>query len=323
MRSITLAGVPAALSEVVLGTMTFGQQVAAPEAERMVGQALEKGITAFDTSNNYAGGMSERILGRALGAHRDSVVLSTKGGSHVDQADASLAGLGRAALTAAVEGSLERLGTDRIDVYYLHRPDRAVAFDETLEALRDLVAGGKVLRVAQSNFAAWQVVELNAIAAKIGAPALGISQTMYNLVSRRVESEYAECSDYLGLTDIAYNPLAGGLLTGKHRLRDEPAEGSRFAKELYRQRYWNEPMFHAVDRLRDVAGRAGLSLVELSLRWVAQQGLTDAVLLGASSVEQFEANLAALQGPDLDEQTLDGCDEVWRQLDAAVPQYNR
>ncbi|HEY8591158.1 MAG TPA: aldo/keto reductase, partial [Naasia sp.] len=214
MRTIPLSGLTVELSEVVLGTMTFGQQLPEDDAIRMVDRAVDAGITTFDTSNNYAGGDSERILGRALHGRRDSVLLSTKGGSHVDQEDASVTGLGRAALTAAVEGSLRRLGTDRIDIYYLHRPDRATPFEETLEVLRDLVAEGKILRVGQSNYAAWQITELNAIAEATGAPPIRIAQTMYNLVSRRVEAEYAECSEHLGLTDITYNPLAGGLLTG-------------------------------------------------------------------------------------------------------------
>lgn len=323
MRTVAVANLPIELSEVVLGTMTFGKQVAEPDAQRMVDKALDAGITTFDTSNNYAAGESERIVGKALRSRRDDAIVITKAGSPVGQDDEAVVGLGRVALRAAVDGSLRRLDTDRIDILCLHRPDRTTPFEETLQALDDLVRSGKVLRVAQSNFAAWQITELNAIAEATDAPPVKIAQTMYNLLSRRVEAEYAECSEYLGLTDIAYNPLAAGLLTGKHRFDDQPADGSRFSNDLYRQRYWNPRMFAAVDALRTVAADAGLTLIELSLRWVAHQPLTDAVLLGASSLDHFESNLAALCGPKLDAGTLAGCDEVWRMLDGAVPLYNR
>lgn len=323
VRAIPLAGTDAATSEIVLGTMTFGSQVDAATAQVMVDVAYDAGVTMFDTSNNYAGGRSEEILGECLRGRLDSVLVATKGGSPVGQAEDSPSGLGRRALTAAVEGSLRRLGVERIDVYYLHRPDPATPFEETLETLADLVGAGKIRAVGQSNFAAWQITQLNALAREMNAPEVRISQPMYNLVGRRIEEEYVACARYLGLTSIGYNPLAGGLLTGKHQFDRPPEPGTRFDREIYRDRYWSEPLFDAVKQLERIARSDGRTLIELALRWAVQRSETDAVLLGASSVDQLTANLAATSGPPLDADALAACDDVWATLRGAAPAYNR
>lgn len=323
MEQLELAGTGLTTGRIVFGTMTFGAQVEEAEAASMVALCREAGVTMFDTSNNYAGGASEQILGRIVRSFRDEVLISTKGGSHVDQEDPALAGLSRTALHHAVDGSLQRLGTDRIDVYYLHRPDPATPIEETLEALSELVAAGKIRHVGQSNFAAWQITEMIYLAQANGWPELRISQPMYNLVGRRVEAEYAACSRHLGLTNITYNPLAGGLLTGKHRLEEAPQLGTRFTKPIYRDRYWNQAQFDAVDRLHAVAEGAGLTLVELAFRWVLGSKLADGMLLGASRLKQLRSNLQALQGQPLGEDVRRACDDVWADLQGAAPAYNR
>ena len=304
--------------------MTFGEQVDADEAARMVHTCREAGVTMFDTSNNYAGGASEEILGQIVRPFRDQVLVSTKGGSPVDQADGSLAGLSRSAVHKAVDGSLRRLGLDHIDVYYMHRPDRGTPIEESLAALDDVVRAGKVRYVAQANFAAWQVTEMHFLARANSWAPVRVGQQMYNLLGRRVEAEYAASAEHFGWSTLAYNPLAGGLLTGKHRRpADEPADGTRFTKGMYRDRYWNPVQFDAVERLRAVAGRAGLSLVELALRWVLGRPLVSGILLGASSHDQLVANLRAVDGPPLDRDTLDACDGVWEGVGGVAPDYNR
>jgi aryl-alcohol dehydrogenase-like predicted oxidoreductase len=307
----------------VLGAMTFGSQVDQHRAEEMVALARDAGVRMFDTSNNYNGGLSEEILGRAVAKFRDEVLISTKVGSSVDQGNDSMVGLSRRSIEGSVEASLRRLGTDYIDVYFFHRPDRATSIDESLEAIDGLVASGKVRYVGQSNFAAWQVAELRHIAGSRGWPKVEICQVMYNLLARRVEHEYVEFSDHYGLTNIAYNPLAGGLLTGKHRRDDRPRSGTRFDKEMYRARYWNAAQFDAVDELSRIADGMSVDLVELALRWLRDQRLTDAILIGASSPEQLRSNLAALQGPKLSDAVIEECDKVWARLDGAAPDYNR
>jgi aryl-alcohol dehydrogenase-like predicted oxidoreductase len=324
VQQIELRGTGLTTSRAVLGTMTFGAQVDEASAAAMVDRCRAAGITMFDTSNNYNGGASETVLGRIVRPYRDEVLISTKAGSTVEQADASVRGLGRAALRKAVDGSLRRLGTDYIDIYYLHRPDRSTPIEETLETLGELVAAGKIRHLGQSNFAAWQVTEINYLARLHGTPPMFVSQQMYNLLARRIEAEYVEAAETLGLTTIAYNPLAGGLLTGKHAPTATPAEGSRFAKEMYRDRYWNDSQFGAVEQLRAVAQAAHVTLVELALRWVLSRPATGAVLLGASNAEQLESNLAAVEEPPLDDDTLEACDRVWFDLLAgAAPAYNR
>jgi aryl-alcohol dehydrogenase-like predicted oxidoreductase len=281
-------------------------------------------VTMFDTSNNYAGGASEEILGRIVRPFREEVIVSTKGGSHVDQADESLTGLSRAAVHKAVDGSLRRLGLDHIDVYYMHRPDWGTPIEESLAALDDVVRAGKVRHVAQANFAAWQVTEMQYLGRANSWAPVRLGQQMYNLLARRVEAEYGACAEHFGLRTLAYNPLAGGLLTGKHRqLDDEPRAGSRFTKGMYRDRYWNPVQFAAVERLRGVAEEAGLELLQLALRWVLGRPLVSGILLGASSHDQLVANLDAVHGPPLDQDTLDACDEVWEDVGGVAPAYNR
>jgi aryl-alcohol dehydrogenase-like predicted oxidoreductase len=319
-----VAGTDLEFGRVVLGAMTFGGQVDEAEAARMVHTSREAGVTMFDTSNNYAGGASEEILGRIVRPFRDEVLVATKGGSQVDQADGALAGLSRAAVDKAVDGSLRRLGLDHIDVYYMHRPDWGTPIEESLAALDEVVRAGKVRHVAQANFAAWQVTEMHCLAQARSWASVRLGQQMYNLLARRVEAEYAACAEHLRLSTLAYNPLAGGLLTGKHhRPEDQPAPGSRFTKDMYRDRYWNPVQFAAVERLRRVAEQAGLTLVELALRWVLGRPLVSGILLGASSHDQLVANLKAVDGPPLDQDTLDACDEVWKGVGGVAPAYNR
>lgn len=324
MEQIQFKGTGLTAGRVVFGTMTFGAQVDESEATVMVERCREAGITMFDTSNNYNGGRSEEILGRIVKRYRDEILISTKGGSTVEQSDASVKGLSGRAVRKAVDGSLARLGVDHIDVYYLHRPDRTTPIEETLETLAELVAAGKIRHLGQSNFAAWQITEINYLARANGWPPMLISQQMYSLIARRIEAEYVEAADRLGLTTVAYNPLAGGLLTGKHSLASAPAGGTRFAKEIYRDRYWNQTQFRAIERLQGVAAAAGLTLIELAFRWVLGRSATGAMLLGASSPDQLRANLTAIDGPPLDAATLEACDGVWNDLLAgAAPAYNR
>lgn len=318
-----LEGTDLEVGRIVFGAMTFGAQVDEAEAHEMVAMAREAGVTMFDTSNNYNGGRSEEILGRVVASFRDEVQITTKVGSFVEQADPDLAGLRKQAIIKGIEESLRRLGTDHVDVYYFHRPDYDTPIEESLEAVDELVRAGKVRFVAQSNFAAWQIAQAIGVATPTGWPELRIAQQQYNLVSRRVEDEYEGAASALGLSTIVYNPLAGGLLTGKHASRQLPTDDSRFTKPLYRERYWNQGTFDAIDELRRVAADAGMTLIELSLRWLLARPLTTCLLIGASRRSQLEENLAAVRGSVPDEDTMRRCDEVWARLRGAAPRYNR
>jgi aryl-alcohol dehydrogenase-like predicted oxidoreductase len=310
------------VSRLVLGTMTFGSQVDEVEARRMVDRSLEAGTTMFDTANAYNGGESERILGTAVKHHRGEVLIATKVfnpmGNEPDDR-----GLGKAAIHKAIDASLERLATDYVDVYYFHQPDWSTPIEESLAAVDELVAAGKVRHIGVSNYAAWQICEINCLRRREEKPPVLISQQMYNLLARRVEEEYASYSEHEGLFDIVYNPLAGGLLSGKHSPGSTPPEGTRFTMEMYRRRYWDDAHFRAVEQLGTVARDAGLTLAELSFRWLLTRSLVDSVLLGASSMNQLEANLAACEGPPLDDEVMAECDEVWPDLRGPAAAYNR
>ncbi len=320
-----LPGVPVALSHLVLGTMTFGDTVDAAGAATMVDAALDAGITGIDTANAYASGRTEPMLAELLRGRRDRVVLATKAGMpHPDAGDHSP--LSPTALRASLEGSLRRLDTDRIDLFYLHQPDRATPIADTLATVAEFVAEGKVLALGVSNYAAWQIAELTHTADVLGAPRPVLAQQLYNLLARRVEEEYLEYARTSGLTTMVYNPLGGGLLTGRHRFGDEPGTG-RFGDSalagMYRQRYWDARLFAAVERLAGIAEGAGIGLAELSLRWLLGKEDVGALLLGGSREAQLHANLAAAAAGALPADVRTACDEVGADLRGPMPAYNR
>ena len=190
-------------------------------------------------------GRSEEILGRIVASMRDQVVICTKvgGGSALPGA------LGKEAVLRSAEESLRRLGTDHIDVYYLHRPDRATPIEETLDALATLLDQQRIRAIGLSNFSSWQVLHVSHLAAQAGLPEIAATQPIYNLLVRRIESEYAELTRVLGIPNIVYNPLAGGLLTGKHDFEAALPEEGRFTNKRYVRRYWKPEVFEAVNRL--------------------------------------------------------------------------
>ncbi|WP_111512660.1 aldo/keto reductase [Mycobacterium kyogaense] len=313
------------LTRPVLGTMTFGDTVDERVAADMVDAALAAGITHIDTANGYAGGESERILSRVLRGRRDDVALATKAGIfHPDSGDHSP--LSPAGLRASLDGSLARLGTDRVDLFYLHQPDRAVPLRDTLATVAELVAEGKVRALGVSNYAAWQIAEINHLADEVGAPRPIVAQQVYNLIARRIEDEYAEFAAVTGLVTMVYNPLGGGLLTGKHTFDADPAEGrfgdSRLAA-MYKQRYWNAAVFDAIGDLATLAEKAGMPMTELALRWLVSKPAAGPILLGGSKVGHLQANIDAIAAGPLDADLVAECDDVGAALRGAMPNYNR
>ena len=323
--STDLRGVARPLPRLVLGTMTFGDTADLETARTMVETAIEAGVTHIDTANGYAGGKSETMLGEILRDRWHEVTLATKVGIYAGDAGGSPL-LSREGIQRSLRASLERLGTDHVDLLYLHQPDRTVPLDETAVALREVVDSGLVSAIGVSNFAAWQVADVEAACDRAGAPRPVIAQQLYNLVARRIESEYAEFAATHHLATVVYNPLGGGLLTGRHRFDEAPSEG-RFGTsalaQMYKDRYWNESLFDAVGALDAIAREAGLGLPELALRWLLSRPVVNAVLLGGSKPEQLRANLeAGARGP-LPQDVLDAVDEVGATLHGPMPAYNR
>jgi len=302
--------------------MTFGSQVDEALAASMVSYCLEQGINFFDTANVYQLGLSEELLGKALRGRREQVVVASKVRGEMGAAQDEK-GLSHAAIIKAVEKSLERLQTDYLDIYYLHQPDYDVPIDETLKAIETLVNAGKVRYPATSNYASWQIGQMLCLAQqKEYRPAL-IAQQMYNLLARGLEQEFTPMAKDLGVSLIAYNPLAGGLLTGKHQ-SSSPIPGTRFDKNtMYQDRYWHEQNFRAVQRLQALAAKAGRTLISLSLNWLMHHTSTDCVILGASELEQLEQNLSALEDGPLPSEVVEQLEDVWKELRGPAPFYNR
>lgn len=321
---LAVPGAPVPMSRLVLGTMTFGDTVDAAGAAAMVDAALDAGITGLDTANGYAGGATETILGPLLATRRDRVVLATKAGMPHPDAGGH-APLSAAGLRASLEGSLRRMQVDRVDLFYLHQPDRSTPITETLTAVKEAVDRGEVGALGVSNHAAWQVAELNAAADAVGCPRPVVAQQLYNLIARRLEEEYLEFARTTGLLTMVYNPLGGGLLTGKHSFTD--AGSGRFGDsrlaEMYRQRYWTPELFAAVARLAAVADDAGIPLAELSLRWLLGSPDVGALLLGGSKVDQLRQNVAAAAAGPLPADVVAACNEVGAALRGPMPAYNR
>lgn len=309
------------VSEICLGTMTFGQQVDEAAAINMVNRAMEAGINFIDTADSYVDGRSEEILSKALKKARHSVVLATKLGAWQSGPGINDIGLSRKHIMWEAENSLRRLGTDYIDLYYVHKPDYNTPIYETLRALDDLVHQGKVRYIACSNFRAFQLAKAVYVSALHDLSRFECVQSPYNLVTRDIEYELlpACAEEEIGVT--VYNPLAAGILTGKHDLSKPPSEG-RFTVErlgkMYTERYWTPRNFEAAARLKQIAGKHGRSLTHFSLAWLLNNKTVTAVLCGVSSLQQLEDNLGTV-GIKLSQEELNACDEVWQQL--APPRF--
>ena len=321
MKTVALGKTGLTVSKACLGTMTFGSQVGPDEARRMVDYALERGVNFFDTANVYNQGASEEITGRALKQKRSAVVLATKARGRM-KTPREYGGLSPQALRHAAEESLRRLDTDYIDIYYLHQPDYAVEIEETLGAMDELRREGKIRFVATSNYAAWQMAEIAAISARRGFQAPTVAQPMYNCLARGIEQEYLPFTKRYGIANVCYNPLAGGLLSGKQSFASGPLAGTRFDfNAMYRKRFWHPAYFEAVEALRAVAARFGISLVEIALRWLTHRA--DCLIVGASQFDHLTANLAACNGGALPAEASASCDAVWEKLRGPTPRYNR
>jgi aryl-alcohol dehydrogenase-like predicted oxidoreductase len=326
VERVTLPGTDLSVSRVCLGALPFGSETDETTSLRMIDLAFGAGINFIDTANVYGEGASERVVGKALRDRREEVVVATKvRGRTGDRADQN--GLSAAAIRRALDESLRRLRTDYVDICYLHAPDHSVSIEESLAALDEAVRAGKVRYPASSNYSSWEVCEMLWIAEREGYCPATITQPMYNLVARGIEQEYLPMARRCRVATIVYNPLAGGLLTGKHQ-RERPLEGTRFStrnplSRIYLDRYWHAGVFDSVDALARVAAEVGCSLVELSFSWLLHHTTVDGLILGASHIEQLEQNLRALDVGPMPAEAVASCDRIWQTLRGVVATYNR
>lgn len=279
---------------VALGTMNFGKRTPEAEAKRIIDRAIERGVTVFDTANAYVDGESERILGRALKGRRDSFVIATKVG--FGRTGAKPEGLSPERMRAALDESLARLSTDRIDLYYLHVPDHATPLDESVRTMGELISTGKVRDFGVSNYASWEIVEIVHLCERHGIARPAVAQQLYNLLIRQLDIEYFRFAKTYGMHTTVYNPLAGGLLTGRYHAGDEVAKGSRFdGNRLYVGRYWSPRMIALAEAYEQVAKDEGMSLVQLAYAWLASTNGVDSILVGPGSVAHLDDALDAIE----------------------------
>jgi aryl-alcohol dehydrogenase-like predicted oxidoreductase len=278
------------VSQLCLGTMTFGQESDEATSRAIMDTAWEGGINFFDTANIYNKGLTEEIIGRWLPAHRERLVLASKvhfaTGDDVNARRSS-----RRHILLEVEHSLRRLQTDRLDILYLHHWDDETALEDSLRAVDVLVEQGKVLYAGVSNFAAWQSVKALAVARELGLNPLVCIQPMYNLVKRQAEVEILPMAAHEGLAVFPYSPIAAGLLTGKYAR----GEGGRIdTNAMYKERYQDAHYFQTAERFAAYALERGLTPSALAVAWVASHPAVTAPIIGARNLEQLEQALEAV-----------------------------
>jgi len=327
-RSLGRSGLK--VSEVCLGTMTFGYQSDEKASFAILDRAAELGVDFIDTADCYpvpltleTAGRTEEILGRWLKGRRERFVVASKCFFPMGEGPNDRGNSRRHVLRAA-EASLRRLQTDVIDLYQVHAFDPETPLPETLRALDDLVRAGKVRYTGCSNFRAWEMAEALAAGARLGTEAFASTQPRYNVLHREIEAELLPLCLAHGVGLIVYNPLAGGLLTGKHAPGQEPEANSRFGSHLgataatYRRRYWQEEALSTVAELKAFFDRRGKALTSVAVAWVLRQPGISAAIVGASRADQLTSSLAGVDLA-LDEEELSALDEVWYRLPRQRP----
>ncbi|MDX1522763.1 MAG: aldo/keto reductase [Anaerolineae bacterium] len=289
------------VSSLCFGTMSFGGDADEETSAAMFHRCREAGINFFDCANVYERGRSEEILGKLIRDCRDEVVLTTKVYGPIGD-DVNAQGASRKHMRAAVEASLKRLGTDYIDIYFLHHFDAATPIEETLRVLDDLVRQGKILYPAASNFAAWQVAKALGISARQGWSRFECLQPMYNLVKRQAEVELLPLAASENLGVIPYSPLGGGLLTGKYGRERRPDSGRLTENKMYQVRYGAAQDYEVAEKFTAFAQEHGYDPAGLAVAWVGSHPAVTAPIIGARNLTQLEGSLKALDielTPDL------------------------
>ena len=298
--------------KLILGSMTFADQVDPAGAGRMIDLMLASGYNEIDTAHVYVDGKTETLLGELLpAAGRENIYLASKVHPWND------AGLQPEQVKQQLDTTLARLGREQIDLLYLHSPDLETPLAETLQACFELHQQGKFREFGLSNYAAWQVAEAVELCRRHGWMMPVVYQGMYNALTRDVERELFPCLLNYGIRFYAYNPLAGGLLSGKHLSIDALPDSGRFVNEAsYQGRYWKQDYFDSLQALREACSASGITPVQAAMRWLGHHSLLDsargdAIILGASKTEQLEENILACDTATLEPRILEILDRGW------------
>ena len=332
MRTVRLGRTGLKISEICLGTMTFGLQTDPDESFAIMDAAEAAGIDFIDVADVYpvggtleTAGRTEEIVGDWLHGKRDRFVVATKVYNPMGPGPND-AGNSRRHVVAACDASLRRLQTDYIDLYYIHRWDAETPIDETLSAFDDLRRAGKIRYAGCSNVTAGQMMSALWTAERERTIRFDAVQPRYNLLFRQIESELLPAAQAHGVGAVVFNPLAAGMLTGKYKRGEAPREGTRFAlgtaASLYQQRYWQDATIDVVERLAADVGSRGKSITHVALRWVLDQPGVTSAIVGASRAEQLRDSLHALE-IELDDADRRACDQAWYALPRRRPEEER
>ena len=307
--------------KLVLGTMTFGESVFAPDVSAFVNAYLQNGGTELDTAYVYNEGNCERLLGEVLPKLEKPFRIATKVNPRIS---------GRLDGDAAykqVNESLERMNLPSVDTVYLHFPDPKTPVESVLEAMADLHSQGKFKELGLSNFPAWMVTDVWHICDSRGWVKPTVFQGIYNPLTRKAETELNACLNHFGMRFYAYNPLAGGLLTGRYgHYEDAPTDGRFTHRPNYQGRYWKKSFFEAVDLIRKAGEKYGINTIEATYRWLAFHSMLDgsrgdAILIGASKLGHLQQNMDTLKAGSLPEEMVEAFNQAWAITKADSPEY--
>ena len=292
-RSIGRSGLK--VSPLCLGTMMFGDRTDEREAGEIVAVARDRGVNFIDTADVYCKGESERITGRLIAAERDHWVLATKVANPVS-ADPNSRGLSRRWIMRAIDGSLERLGLDHVDIYYLHKEDHSTPLAETVAALGDLIRAGKIRYFGVSNYRGWRIAEIVRLSERLGVPPPVVCQPYYNAMNRMPEVEVLPACDYYGLGVAAYSPIARGILAGKYLPGQTPPQDSRAGRNDPRmmQTEWREESLVMAQRIRQQAESRGMTAAQFAVNWVLNNRLVTSAIVGPRTVAQMTEYVGSL-----------------------------
>jgi len=307
------------VSEYCLGADNFGGQTNAEDSLRIMSAAFEGGVNFIDTANSYTDGLSEEQVGRFIKTRRSEVVLATKGKSQVGP-NPNDVGVNKKYVMQAIDDSLKRLGTDYVDLYQIHSPDLTTPIEETVEAYNDVVRSGKARYIGVSNFSGAQLAEALWAQDRNGFSKFNSVQPRYNLLYREAERELFPLCEEEGVGAMVYSPQAGGFLLGKHRnFKEESISGGRFSEDFraanfYKNTYWNEANFDAMEKFLAVAEKYDVTPISLALKWARKHPVVSACIVGARTLTQLQQNLVAWE-QDIPNEAIDEAttisDHLW------------
>ena len=307
--------------KLVLGTMTFGESVFSQDVERFVNTFLDAGYDELDTAYVYNEGNCERLLGEVLPGIQRPFKIATKVNPRISGK------LDGAAAYKQVNESLERMQLLSVDTVFLHFPDPATPVISVLEAMADLHSQGKFKELGLSNFPAWMVADVWHICDRQGWVKPTVFEGIYNPLTRKAEVELNACLNYFGMRFYAYNPMAGGLLTGRYgKFEDAPTDGRFTHRPNYQGRYWKKSYFDAVEIIKEAAGKYGISTVEATYRWLAYHSMLngergDAILIGASKLHHLQQNMETVKAGPLPKDVVDAFEKAWAVSKTVSPEY--